>query len=200
MTVFFHLSQWFWRRIQQQYLKSWFKDDSLRRVFRQVQTLAFFPLDDVIEAFNLIKLNAPKNASSFIFYVEKNYVGSLSKKARFPVELWNLNERVKLDLPRTNNNIESWHSRINKNVNRNLTIKKVIVLFKNEQNSMETDLVMLFSGRKLKAVKSQVERREEELKNLLHDLQLSNLDMFLNGIARMISEKICNGKLKSTAN
>ncbi|CAF0799654.1 unnamed protein product [Brachionus calyciflorus] len=44
-------------------------------------------------------------------------------------EFWNLNERVKLDLPRNNNNIESWHSRLIKNLSRNSTIKKIIELF-----------------------------------------------------------------------
>ena len=63
-----------------------------------VQSLAFVPSKDVISAFELIKKNASE--SHFLLsYVEKNYIGVLKKDkncpARFPIELWNLYDRVK---------------------------------------------------------------------------------------------------------
>ncbi|RNA28189.1 MULE transposase domain [Brachionus plicatilis] len=83
---------------------------------------------------NLIHYNInlrEKSASSFLQYVENNYVGTNSKKPRFSLDLWNLHERVKRDLPRTNNNVESWHSRIKPDARKNLTVAKEIILVTN---------------------------------------------------------------------
>lgn len=191
---FFHLSQSFWRRIQQDGLKNWFKDDKLRITFRKTQALAFVPVEDVKECFKMIKDDAPRTATSFLTYIENNYVGSDTKKSRFPLEFWNLYNRVKLQLPRTNNSIESWHSRISRNTCQNLTIKKVIDLFKEEQNTMEADLVLLFSGKCLKVTNSKVEKREQDLKRTIDAYNRAHMGLFLNGLANLINDKIYNHK------
>lgn len=153
---FFHLSQSFWRRVQSCNLKLWFSSD-FRQTFRKVQALAFIPCEDVFDGFELIRTSSPNTARQFLDYVENNYIGKLKgnklSKARFPIELWNLHERVKLDLPRTNNNVESWHSRIKPDSCKNLTVKKVVEFFRLEQNNMETDLVLLFNGEQIKVIK-----------------------------------------------
>ncbi|CAF0901798.1 unnamed protein product, partial [Brachionus calyciflorus] len=105
--------------------------------FRLVQSLPFIPSEDVSKGFNYIKTNAPKSALLFLTYIENNYIGVERSNARFQVDIWNLYERVKRDLPRTNNNVESWNSRIKPDAKKNLTVAKVVELFRLEQNNME---------------------------------------------------------------
>ena len=189
---YFHLSQSFWKRIQQGGLKSWFKDEKLRLTFRKTQALAFVKEEDVRACFQLIKDEAPKSAKSFLTYIENNYVGSESKKPRFQIDFWNLHNRVKLELPRTNNSIESWHSRISKEACKNITMKKVIDLFKIEQSIMESDLVLLFSGKQLKMVNTKIEKREQDLKRSVDAYTSENMSLFLGGLANLINDKVYN--------
>ena len=44
---------------------------------------------------------------------------------------------------------------------KNLTVAKVVELFRLEQNSMESDLLLLFNGEQLKSIKTKVAKKEE---------------------------------------
>ncbi|RNA04922.1 hypothetical protein BpHYR1_050747 [Brachionus plicatilis] len=82
---FFHLCQAFWRRIQTtqtKTLKLWYSE-TFRKTFRLVQALAFIPVSDVGIGFEFIKKHAEKSASSFLQYVENNYVGTNLKNQDF---------------------------------------------------------------------------------------------------------------------
>ncbi|CAF1137041.1 unnamed protein product [Brachionus calyciflorus] len=137
------------------------------KTFRKVQALAFVPSEDVITGFEMIKIESTDKSNFFLTYVEINYIGPIKKdkrsSPRFPIEFWNLNERVKQDLPRTNNNVESWHSRIKSDTRHNLTVNKVVDFFHLEQNNMETDLLLLFSGNQLKSVSNKIKKHEEKV-------------------------------------
>ena len=152
------------------------------------------PKEDVVSGFEYVKQSAPASTKSFITYIENNYIGKTKDgkrvSARFPISLWNLNGRVKAGLPRTNNNVESWHSRIKPDVSKNLTVDKVVEFFRLEQNNMETDLVLLFSGETLKHTKKKHLVREENLKKLINDYNVLHLDLFLNGIINLLDDKI----------
>ena len=141
---YFHFDQSFWRRVQTKKSELWY-DQKFRETFRQIQALAFIPCCDVFQGFEIIKRNSSNNAIFFINYVQNNYIGTIRQgrqvSPRFPIELWNLHDRVKLDLQRTNNNVESWHSRIKTDARHNLTVNKVIEFFKLEQNNIESDLL-----------------------------------------------------------
>ena len=51
--------------------------------------------------------------TEFILYFQQWYVGQEVNgqeiQGRFPKELWNMYQRVKDGLPRTNNSLEGWH-------------------------------------------------------------------------------------------
>ena len=47
-------------------------------------------------------------------------------RPRFLKELWNVFDRLNENLPRTNNDVESWHSRIKPDTRQNLTVGKVV--------------------------------------------------------------------------
>ncbi|CAF1060993.1 unnamed protein product [Brachionus calyciflorus] len=153
-ACYFHLCQSLWRRVQSSgQVKRWF-DENFRVSFRRLQALAFIPVCDIIEGFEYIKQTAPCCFSNILNYFENNYIGHVKNgvrgKPRFDIELWNLFDRVKKDIPRTNNDVENWHSRIKFDARQNLTVSKVVELFRLEQNFTETNLVNLFNEDVLK--------------------------------------------------
>ncbi|RNA32841.1 hypothetical protein BpHYR1_042735 [Brachionus plicatilis] len=101
---FLHLSQAWFKRINEK-IKEWNSNESFRSTFRKLQSLAVLPSRDVNTGFDIIKKNIPMDLKVLVTYLEKNYIGSKNKAARFPIEFWNFLERVKPDLPRTNKNL-----------------------------------------------------------------------------------------------
>lgn len=191
---YFHLSQSLYRHIQtKKLLKEWNLDPKLRQNFRRLQALAFIPINDVILGFEFIKSQAPKYLEGLLAYFECNYIGRKKKgiriNPRFPMDLWNVNDRIKLDLPRTNNNVESWHSRLKPDVRQNLCVAKVVELFRQEQNYMESDLVRLFKGEILSRCKTKVAERNENIKRVIMDYKSELLEFYLDGLANIIQEQ-----------
>lgn len=117
---FFHLCQSLWRQVQTTGLVETYNSyASFRASFKLIQALPFLPLDEVINGLKIVKSSSTKKFKPIVSYFEKNYVGKLKAntrgirdKPRFSMNLWNVYDRVKNDLPRTNNAVESWHSKI----------------------------------------------------------------------------------------
>ncbi|RNA30230.1 hypothetical protein BpHYR1_039054 [Brachionus plicatilis] len=113
-ACFFHLSQSLYRRVQRSgILKDFALNDKCSYTFKLIQALAFLPVKDVIPE------QCPKSFEPILAYFERVYIGKLKlnsksqrKVAQFPIETWNVFERVIKRLPRTNNNVENWHGRI----------------------------------------------------------------------------------------
>ena len=75
--------------------------------------LAFVPLNDAINAFVTVVAQMPEQLDPIIDYFENNYRGVMHRRGRrrprFPLELWNLNNRVEEEIPKTNNHVEAYH-------------------------------------------------------------------------------------------
>jgi hypothetical protein len=91
--------------------------------------LAFLPIEDVIVGFEIVKSKAPASFKKMFDYIERTYVGRYRenkknitkwKKPRFDLKSWNVRDRVILNLPRTQNNQESWHGSINPTISKGL--------------------------------------------------------------------------------
>ena len=80
---------------------------------KMLVALAFVPLSDVVNAFNTLVAEMPEQLDPIIDYFEKNYIGVAHRRGRrpprFPLELWNVNDRVEEEIPRTNNHVEGYH-------------------------------------------------------------------------------------------
>ncbi len=55
----------------------------------------------------------------FTTYFQKTYIGELDpigrqKKPLYPIDEWNVYQRTKDNMPRTNNAVEGWHSGLTK--------------------------------------------------------------------------------------
>ncbi|RNA04923.1 hypothetical protein BpHYR1_050748 [Brachionus plicatilis] len=54
---------------------------------------------------------------------------------------------------------------------------------------METDMVKLFNGEKIRTLKLKDKKRDEKLKQQVLDYDVSNVDLFLNGLSNILIYK-----------
>ena len=164
-----------------------------------MQALAFLPVADVVKGFESLKRSSPATFNPILIYLKNNYIGKLKPNSitfriepRFPIEIWNLFNRNIKNLPRTNNNVESWHSRIQADTRKHLTVFKVVELFRQEQSMAEIELLKLINGEQ-SPIKSKVDKaKEENIFRLVDSYNESNLEPFLLGIGNNLGQMKLN--------
>ena len=112
----FHLAKNVFRRVQHIGLQqNYLKDPLFRGNIRMIPALSFVPVQDVILAFNEACNHCGIDEQPVLDCFETNYIGDLRRGRRllplFPHELWNMHNQVLNEFPRTNNNLEGWHTR-----------------------------------------------------------------------------------------
>lgn len=113
----FHLTRNLWKHIQSNQLTKLYKDDEEIRIqCKMLLALSYVPVQDVQFAFEVIVASFPAQLKPIVDYFEDNYVGRRLHDIppRFPIEMWNLYERINTDLPRSNNSVEAWHNSFQK--------------------------------------------------------------------------------------
>ena len=72
-----------------------------------------------------------------------------------------------VDGPRTNNNLEGWHSRVKTLAGKtHLNIFEIVELFKTEQSNMEASILQLASGGTLRSKGVSRKRKEERIRKI----------------------------------
>ena len=109
-----HFSQNIYRKVQSEGLQhQYMADETFSNNVKMLAALAFIPLNDVINAFVTVVAQMPEQLDPIIDYFENNYIGVMHRRGRrrprFPLELWNVNNRVEEEIPKTNNNVEADH-------------------------------------------------------------------------------------------
>ena len=116
---YFHLGQAIWRKLQHLELSERYKNDpafALR--IRKFLALSFVPPRLVHEYFGLLlaeeQVTGDGLLTDFVGYFQATYIGyqapnGVETDARYPYHTWNMYQRVKDRLPRTNNSLEGWH-------------------------------------------------------------------------------------------
>ncbi|RNA04161.1 hypothetical protein BpHYR1_007434 [Brachionus plicatilis] len=99
------------------------KQSTYKKMFKMIES----DIENKPKSINMDFEQAAINAG--IIYFEKSYIGKLKLNSkshrvvpRYPMELWSFFERAKQRLPRTNNNVESWHSQVQADVRKKITI------------------------------------------------------------------------------
>ena len=103
-------------------------------------------------------------------YITKVWVGTETKKALFPIEEWNVRERVINDKGRTRNKQEVWHGCITSDQYRKLNMNGAIDLILGEQSQMQNNYAQLYAGVILHKKSPLEKQRDELLKNLTQNL------------------------------
>ena len=120
MACLFHLSQSVFRKITDLGLKEKYnKDSEFCLKIRCFSALAFLPVEDVEEAYEDL-IDDEEIPAEFISYFDLTYIGVVrgrgARRRResptFPIAVWNVNQHILQDLPRTNNAAEGFHSAI----------------------------------------------------------------------------------------
>ncbi|KAL4090199.1 hypothetical protein QTP88_025098 [Uroleucon formosanum] len=191
---FFHLSQALWRHIQEYGLQTQYCNDPVFALeLKKLAALAFVPIEKVIEYFEGLLENEfyTKNEellSPLISYFECTWIGSLDRRGKrrsplFAIDLWNCFNRLKDDLPRTNNNIEGWHNGFSALLtSSHPTIWKFINCLKKEESINKITTEQLIAG----DVPPKKLKYKDTAKKILHiceDFENRQLNDFLQGIA-----------------
>ena len=92
--------------------------------------------------------------SDFLHYFEKTWIGlehhGRKRRPLFPIELWNVRDRVERALPRTNNSVEGWHRAFDIRINTtHPSVSKLIRKIIMEQSDSEITLEKVRSGHQL---------------------------------------------------
>jgi hypothetical protein len=118
---FFHFSQNIWRRIGEEHAITLYREGgSFKKLVRGFVALAFAKEEDVVRGFHLINgefndLSLDGPSERMKNYMLRTYIGHLNAtgsrdEPMFPIHDWNVHDRTKNNLPRTNNHMEGFHS------------------------------------------------------------------------------------------
>ena len=139
----FHLSKSLYSKlVDLGYKQQYHTDNAFSLLMRHFTALAFVQPHDVTEFFEELSED-DRIPSEFISYFEMTYIGVLrgrrSNRRRdqpmFPIELWNVYARTEQALPRTNNNVETFHNALNISVsNSHPNLWKLILSLKLEES------------------------------------------------------------------
>lgn len=93
--------------------------------------LSFIKPNKTVDAFNDLYERSPEILHNLFNWFRNNYIDK-----RFPITFWSVYKRNKNNIPRTTNNIESWHKKINKFLgNSHVSFTKIIDFLKDEAMS-----------------------------------------------------------------
>ena len=201
---FFHFSQAVWRKVQQVGLQTKYNSDADFNVaVRQLPALAFVPPDhlenyfgdvsDALENFpNLTDLENQRVAD-LLTYFEATYLGVLNRRGvrrrpLFQREFWNVYDRTRSGLARTNNAVEAWHRGLCDSFNmQHPTIWKFITGLREEQNHRDTVMEGLIAGNQPQPVRRRYRELQAKILTIVNDFDNREVNDYVRGIANNIT-------------
>ena len=159
LGCFFHLSQNVWTKVQRNGLAPLYEnDDDFALYMRMISALAFVDPPDVPQAFYDLEAEIRNDygqhngIDAVLDYFEDTYIGRQRRgrpraRPRFPIELWNMFDRTREELPRTNNHVEGWHRRFSGNCDgSHPTLWKLLRSFQREENLVRAEINQVIGG------------------------------------------------------
>ena len=122
---------------------------------KMLLALAFLPVDEVSDAFDELVADYPPEVMPLVNYFEENYVGRRNRRGDrrqplFPVDMWSVKARQDAGLPRTNNQLESWHNAFQGSAEtHHPCIFRFIEALRREEALQRTNRTQLLQGRDL---------------------------------------------------
>jgi hypothetical protein len=149
---FYHLTQNIWHKIQEAGLSNQYTSDAQFRLFlKKLPALLFLPMADVVVGFEELIETIPNGAEPIVDYFEDTYIGRplrhMRRPPRFTIDLWNNYDHAVSGLPRTNNNVEGWHSGFGCALAaQHVSTYKYVEEIRIKQNKTETIIAQLKAG------------------------------------------------------
>ena len=133
---YFHLGQSFWRNLQDypDIRRLYKSDPAFARRAKRFMAMAFVPNEEVHEYWDMLLSDTIESNDGLqgfaVNYFQKTYIGQrldngIEVDARFPYQSWNMFQRIRDGLPRTNNSLEGWHCMMMKDLSSHFSLTKV---------------------------------------------------------------------------
>jgi len=117
---YFHLTQCVVRKVNEIGMKSSYEnDDAIRASVRCLSALAFVPIPDVADAFDILAEDMPAHdhMNELVSFFEHTYIRGRRLRGRnanfgpalFSIETWNQRDSALDGIARTTNSVEGWH-------------------------------------------------------------------------------------------
>ena len=165
---FFHFTQAIIRKISSMGMMQKYKEDqAFRDVVRQMIGLAFLPVNKVLTTLTSITNEThDEQTSKFIEYFMVQWV------VRTRLEMWNVRGRVH----RTNNDVESWHNRLNLDVGKCKNVFFIIQTLINDHIDSSVLEQQLAKGLVISTGKLKHAEKDQTIANLERDLETGRKD------------------------
>ncbi|XP_076031961.1 uncharacterized protein LOC143019865 [Oratosquilla oratoria] len=190
---FFHLTQCIQRKIQSIGLQNQYRNDyETFQYCRMLPALAFVPPADVIDAFETLADEMPDELTPLLDYFEDNYVGRPNRRGvrrtpLFPIQLWNMHQRVLDEEDRTTNAVEAWHRGLPTFLGAtHPTIWKFIKGIRRIQKTKDVEIEQLVAGNAARGRRPIYERLDERIMNIVEDYENRDILDYLRGISHNI--------------
>ena len=159
---------------------------------KMLAALAFVPLNDVINAFEMVVAQMPEQLDLIIYYFEKNYIGVMHRRGRRPprflLELWNVNNRVEEEIPKTNNHIEAYHRHLQAAIlSFYPNIWTFLKVLKKEEALKRLEMIQMEAGEAPPPQKIRYRESNNRIQAIVKDYANRNTLSYLRGIARNLS-------------
>lgn len=148
-------------------------------MFKQIKSISSDQLDVIFDYFEEYFIGKIANLSS---------IGKQVRRVpRFSIKLWNLYDRLLMDLPRTNNSIEAWHKSSELDVKKHTSFNKLVEHFRKEQKHTHILCAQLIMcGDKVKRKKTEVEK-DQQIKSLISNYKKNECLTYLEKIALILN-------------
>ena len=193
--MFGWIKQSIWRHIQLYGLATAYRDlaNPVRLSCKHLACLAFVPLNDVVESFEILQKKAPNECLTLYKYFEDYYIWKKKrgralqalKDPHFTHVQWNVHDRTMDGMPRTSNNIEGWHNGFSGMVSKHPHLLVLIDAIKTEQSHTENNYIKLSTGRANSRKKRWVEL-EERIVNILKEYKKDSLEEWISNLSLLI--------------
>ena len=198
---FFHLSQSIFRQAVDKGLKvPYAQDEMLRKHVKYLAALAFVPEANVFDVFEAIKDTDefPEDDDGLIdlySYFERTYLGRPLRRGRraprYPVNLWNMRDRLDERLPRTNNLIEAWHRGIQASLDGDHpSVWKCIDFLKKEEVLSRLLYEQIVAGQLGRKERNEVKAKSQRLRTLINRYDEMDPLEFLRGVTYNIDMNV----------
>lgn len=166
-------------------------DHEFAQWIRRIPALAFVPPPDVARAFEELTENPnfPDEILPIANYFEDTYIGRPQRGNRrrvpiFPIPIWNVYERTRDGLHRTNNSIEGWHRGFQTNcVIHFPNIYRFIDSLKRQQALHNFEITQLVRGMPGNPVNKRYATISANLRTIARDYANRDIITYLRGIA-----------------
>jgi hypothetical protein len=204
----FHFGQCIWRKLQSFSLQNQYREDkSFHSNVRKLYALPFVRVSDVVTTLKLVadsledddqtddllgyfekhgsenRNDEVRSQSRPIVYILRTSLGIGREHSTFPIELWNIHDRVSTNLPRSNNSIEGWHKVFSTRVSAvHPTINKLAEKIRREQSKFEFDVALLRGGQEPKPRKAIYRELDKKIQRLFAEYPNVELGDYLCSI------------------